>query len=69
MASAATTRSAWRASRRSAFDFGFTYDFKALHASKWLDGLKVTVGVNNAFNKMPPLAPNAFPNTNADVGT
>jgi iron complex outermembrane receptor protein len=52
-----------------AWDFGFTYDFKALHASKWLDGLKVTVGVNNAFDRLPPLAPNAFPNTNADVGT
>ena len=51
------------------WDFGLTYDFKALHASKWLDGLKVTIGVNNAFDKMPPLAINAFPNTNADVGS
>jgi hypothetical protein len=24
--------------------------------------------MNNVFNKMPPLAPDAFPATNADVG-
>jgi iron complex outermembrane receptor protein len=53
----------------TAFDAGFTYDFKHLHMGKGLDGLKVTVGVNNVFNKQPPLAVNAFPNTNADVGT
>jgi iron complex outermembrane receptor protein len=51
------------------YDVGISYDFKALHMSRFLDGLKVTIGVNNAFNKMPPLAPNAFPNTIADVGT
>jgi len=51
------------------YDLGISYDFKTLHVSKFLDGLKVTVGVNNAFDKMPPLAPNAFPNTNADIGT
>ena len=36
---------------------------------QWLDGLKVTIGANNVFNRLPPLAVNAFPNTNADVGT
>ena len=51
------------------WDLGITYDFKALHANKWLDGLKVTIGANNVFNRLPPLAVNAFPNTNADVGT
>jgi len=53
----------------TAFDLGLSYDFKALHASKWLDALKVTIGVNNVANKLPPEAINAFPNTNADVGT
>jgi len=53
----------------TAFDAGLSYDLNSLHLSKWLDGLKVKVGVNNAFNKMPPLAENAFPNTNADIGT
>jgi iron complex outermembrane receptor protein len=53
----------------TAFDAGFTYDFKQLHMGYGLDGLKVTVGVNNAFNRLPPLAINAFPDTNADVGT
>ena len=51
----------------TAFDLGLSYSCKGL--CKGLDGLKVTVGVNNVFNKNPPLAPNAFPNTNADVGT
>jgi len=53
----------------TALDAGLTYDFQTLHLSKFLDGLKVSVGVNNLANKMPPLAINAFPNTNADVGT
>jgi len=53
----------------TAFDVGLSYDIGSLHLSKWLDGLKIKVGANNLFNKMPPLAVNAFPNTNADVGT
>jgi iron complex outermembrane receptor protein len=53
----------------TAFDFGLTYDFKHLGLGYGLDGLKLTIGVNNAFDKAPPLAVNAFPNTNADVGT
>jgi iron complex outermembrane receptor protein len=53
----------------TAFDLGLSYDFSHLHISKWLDGLKVQIGVNNVANKLPPLAVNAFPNTNADVGT
>jgi iron complex outermembrane recepter protein len=52
----------------TAVDFGASYDFSHLHASKWLDGLTVSVGINNAFNKQPPLAGSAFPDTNADVG-
>jgi outer membrane receptor protein involved in Fe transport len=51
----------------SAFDLGLSYNFKGVN--KWLDGLKVTVGVNNIANALPPIAPNAFPNTNADIGT
>ena len=53
----------------TSFDLSLTYDFSHLHVSKWLDGLKVTAGVNNIANKLPPLDSNAFPNTNADVGT
>jgi iron complex outermembrane receptor protein len=52
-----------------ALDLGLAYDFGHLHAYKALEGLKVTVGVNNVGNRLPPLAPNVFPNTNADVGT
>ena len=51
------------------FDLGLTYDFKALHLGHGLDGLKVTVGVNNVFDRIPPLAPDAFSDTNADVAT
>jgi iron complex outermembrane receptor protein len=52
-----------------AIDLGVAYDFGHLHQYKALEGLKVTFGVNNVANRLPPLAPNVFPNTNADVGT
>ena len=52
----------------TSYDLGLTYNFASLHMNKYLDGLKVTVGVNNVFNRYPPLAPNAFPDTNADTG-
>ncbi|HEY1849267.1 MAG TPA: TonB-dependent receptor [Opitutaceae bacterium] len=52
----------------TAFDFGLTYDFSHLHVSKYADGLSVTLGINNAFDRQPPLAVAAFPDTNADVG-
>jgi len=51
------------------YDLGFSYDFKGLRRHKWLRGVKITVGVNNVFNKMPPEAPDDFPSTNADIGT
>jgi iron complex outermembrane receptor protein len=53
----------------TAFDAGIGYDFKHLHLGYGLNGVKITIGVNNAFDKQPPLAINAFPNTNADVAT
>ncbi len=53
----------------TAFDVGASYDFSHLHLSKWSDGLTVSVGINNAFDKQPPLAAAAFPDTNADVGS
>lgn len=53
----------------TAWDVGLSYNFANLHYSKFLDGLKVTIGCNNIANALPPLAVNAFPNTNADVGT
>jgi iron complex outermembrane receptor protein len=52
----------------TAVDLNVSYDFSYLHAVKALEGLKLTVGVNNIANKMPPTAMNAFPDTNADVG-
>ena len=52
-----------------AFDIGLTYDLSHLHMGKGLDGLTVSVGVNNVANKLPPLAPDVFPDTNGDVGT
>jgi iron complex outermembrane recepter protein len=51
------------------FDLIASYDFSHLSLNQWLDKLSVSVGVNNMFNRLPPLAPNAFPDTNADVGT
>lgn len=49
----------------TSFDFAASYNIK----SSWLKNLKVTLGVNNIFNEMPPLAPNAFTDANADIGT
>jgi iron complex outermembrane receptor protein len=53
----------------TAFDLGLGYDFGHLHMGRWLDGLSIQIGVNNVANKLPPLAPVAFPETNSDVGT
>ncbi len=53
----------------TSFDLALSYDLSHLHLGRWLDGFKVTVGANNLFNRMPPLAPQAFSDTNADVGT
>ena len=53
----------------TAFDLGLGYDFSHLHLGKVLDGLTLQVGVNNVANKLPPLAPTAFPDTNSDVGS
>lgn len=35
----------------------------------WLRGMKFTVGVNNVFDKEPPLAPQAFNESNVDIAT
>jgi iron complex outermembrane receptor protein len=51
------------------YDASVAYEFSHLSKNRWLSNLDVRVGVNNAFNRMPPLAKAAFPNTNADVGT
>lgn len=51
------------------FDLAVAYEFSHLNVNRWLNNLSIHAGVNNVFNKMPPLAPAAFPNTNADVGT
>jgi iron complex outermembrane receptor protein len=54
----------------TSFDVGVSYSFSHLHASKWLDGLKVSVGCNNIADMQPPQARNAFnSSTNADIGT
>jgi outer membrane receptor protein involved in Fe transport len=53
----------------NSFDLGVTYDFGHMKLNKWLDGLSVTIGCNNIADRLPPLAINAFPNTNADLGT
>jgi iron complex outermembrane receptor protein len=50
------------------FDGILGWDFSKGTSASWLKNLKMRVGVNNAFNEMPPVAPGAFPSTNADVG-
>ena len=51
------------------YDVIVGYDLSRNRALSWAGKLNLRVGVDNAFNRMPPLAPNANPNTNADVGT
>ena len=58
-----------RADYRGLIAWHSTSNFKGLRRHKWLRGVKITVGVNNVFNKMPPEAPDDFPSTNADIGT
>ena len=50
-------------------DLGLSYEFTTRHFGYGLDGLKLSVGVNNVLNREPPQAPDAFSDTNADVGT
>jgi len=51
------------------YDLIAGYDFSKNRATAWLGKTSVRLGVDNAFNRMPPVAVNAFPGTNADVGT
>ncbi len=51
------------------WDFALTYKLSALHWSHWTDGLKVRVGVNNAFDYQPPVAPYRLEDSLADVST
>ena len=50
-------------------DIGVGYNFAALKLYRWLDGLTVRVGVNNAFDYMPPAAPGGIFDTQADLAT
>jgi iron complex outermembrane receptor protein len=51
------------------YDVGVGYNFGALRWNRWLDQLYVRLGVNNAFNYMPPNAPGGIFTTNADLAT
>ena len=50
------------------FDVMLGSDLGKADVSKWAGRTELRLGVNNIFNRMPPVAPNAFPATNADVG-
>lgn len=52
----------------SQFDFAGSYNFGVRNWNRWLNGLTIRVGVNNAFNYQPPVAPYSLLNTLADVG-
>jgi iron complex outermembrane receptor protein len=51
------------------FDISCSFRLGELHLSRRLEGLTVSAGVNNVFNREPPPARGAFPDTNVDVGT
>jgi outer membrane receptor protein involved in Fe transport len=48
-------------------DFAASYKLSALHFSRWTDGMTLRVGVNNAFNEVPPIAPYQLETTRADI--
>ena len=50
------------------FDAIVGSDFSKTGIAKWAGKPELRLGVNNVFNRMPPMASNAFPATNADVG-
>jgi iron complex outermembrane recepter protein len=49
------------------WDFAAAYRLSALHLSHWTDGATIRVGVNNAFNYVPPVAPYQLEDTKADI--
>jgi outer membrane receptor protein involved in Fe transport len=49
------------------WDFAAAYRLSELRLSRWTDGATVRVGVNNAFNYVPPIAPYLLVNTRADI--
>ncbi|HEY1765772.1 MAG TPA: TonB-dependent receptor, partial [Opitutaceae bacterium] len=51
------------------WDFSVGYNFNALKVNHWLDGLSVRLGVNNAFNYLPPVSPGGVYDTNTDLAT
>jgi iron complex outermembrane recepter protein len=50
-------------------DFGLGYNFSALKWNRWLDNLTVRIGVNNAFDYMPPAAAGGVFDTQSDLAT
>jgi iron complex outermembrane receptor protein len=48
----------------STFDVAASWHF----VRGWLNRCQLTVGISNLFNAMPPLAANAFPESNVDLG-
>jgi len=50
-------------------DLGIGYSFSALKLNRWLDNLTLRVGVNNAFDYMPPAAPGGIFGTQSDIAT
>lgn len=56
----------------TSWDVSVSYTIRQDTAQRWLSwlhGMKFSVGVNNLFDKMPPLAPQAFNESNVDIAT
>ena len=50
------------------FDASADYDLSRSGFFRWAGKPELRLGVNNVFDRLPPVAANAFPATNADVG-
>jgi iron complex outermembrane receptor protein len=54
------------------WDTSISYTLSEDQGTSWLrllNGAKITIGANNVFDKSPPLAPQAFNESNVDVST
>jgi iron complex outermembrane receptor protein len=49
--------------------YTFSKDASATGIRRWMGGLRLTVGVNNIMDDMPPVSPQAFNESNADVSS
>ena len=65
-----TTLQAQRVNHYSTLDLRVGYSSeRRVSFAPFLKGWRIAAGINNVFDRMPPLSPQAFSDNNADVST